>query len=214
MSLRDDWKKYIKDTSAFDKHHFESLMLELDTKAALVDAFEALPNGRKFVDIITNLRKRANSNGTYLFASPGTVTESDHLLVRAYCDSISDYLRDIGDPESGQISGEDIVEIPHDEYRIKKRAGQLKLLQAPTTIDDEYIDARLSGPKWLGGLYEAVYMMTTVPEVTRYLLSPFVKYPLNEEPAFELWLRGHRVDFCESHALLIVGRKERASHHA
>ncbi|WP_194269385.1 hypothetical protein [Tritonibacter litoralis] len=47
-------------------------------------------------------------------------------------------------------------------------------------------------------------MMTTIPEVTRYLLAPFLRYSLNDEPATKLWLMGYSVDFTEDNTLLIA----------
>ncbi|NVK14737.1 MAG: hypothetical protein HWE35_11210 [Rhodobacteraceae bacterium] len=47
-------------------------------------------------------------------------------------------------------------------------------------------------------------MMTTIPEVTRFILAPTLRYPLNDEPATKLWLKGYRVDFTEDNTLLII----------
>lgn len=77
-------------------------------------------------------------------------------------------------------------------------------LRATTTIGDDETGIIFERPGWLLGLYEAVYMMTTIPEVTRYLLAPFLRYPLNDEPATKLWLMGYSVDFTEDNTLLIA----------
>lgn len=205
MDIQDDWKSYVADPSRFNKLHFESLMLELETLEQLHEAFDNLPAGSEFVDRLNDLRAQADFSGTYLVPHAKPVTDESRRLAEQYRDNVFDYLREQGDQEAGIIAANPITEISMDEYRIGKKTGNLCLLDAPMNIDFNHLDVMDEYPKWLDGLREALYMMTTIPEVTRYLLSPIVKFPLDDGPAAALWLQGQRMDFCKDRTLLIGG---------
>lgn len=167
--------------------------------------FDSLPSGRAFSDRLINLRIQADFNGVYLVPHAKAVTDDTYRLVEAYRDKVFDYLRDVEDTEADLIAANPIVEISMTAYRAGKKAGNFGFLQATWTIDDNYIDYMYEHPRWIRGLREAVYMMITIPEVTRYLLEPIVKFPLDDKLAADLWIHGHRVDFCKDRTLLIVG---------
>jgi|GEM_PF-2337320 len=205
MSLLDDWKKYVEEPTSFDKHHFESLMLELETTKDIHDAFDSLPSGQAFADRLIDVRTKADFSGTYLVPHVGAITAATYQLAESYRDGIFDFLKERNDLEASTIAANPIVEIDKSNYRTGKKMGSLNLLNVTWTIDDIYIDYIFEHPSWMRGLREAVYMMTTVPEVTRYLLSPIINFPLDDGPAAELWLSGHRMDFCKDRTLLIVG---------
>ncbi len=209
MTLLDDWLKYVEDPSLFDKHHFESLMLELETHDQLEAAFAHLPGGREFIRRVEQFRHDANFNGTYLFPTAQKADETAFKLAEQYRDHIADRLSELGDPDAKLIRNQPVVTIAADVYKARHRAGTLPLLDATMTIGDDVIDFTIDErPAWVRGLREAVYMMTTIPEVTRYLLSPILKYPLDDEPAAKLWLMVHRVDFTKENTLLIVENTE------
>ncbi|ATG47259.1 hypothetical protein CEW89_06555 [Celeribacter ethanolicus] len=205
MSLLDDWLSYVENPSRFNKHHFESLMLELETRKDLEAAFAGLPGGWAFIERIEQLRKDADFNGTYLLAKPREVDADAIALAEAYRDAVADRLFELGNDDASYIRKQPVKLISSDDYDAGYKAGALGLLDATMTIGDDAIDVASERPKWIRGLREAVYMMTTIPEVTRYLLGPILRYPMNDEPAARLWLMGHRIDFTKDNTLLIVG---------
>lgn len=206
MTLLDDWLVYVDKPDRFDQDHFASLMLELGTPALLHRALDPLPNGAEVAELITGFRKRADFNGTYLLPP---IHDSDlslaWQLAEKYRDGVTDRLRELDDPEAALVGDSLIVEIGYEDYRRLKQARELRLLNATMTISDDFVDFKAKFPEWIDGLYEALYMMTTFPEITRYLLWPMLRYPLDDTPAAEIWLMGHRIDFCEDRTLLIVG---------
>lgn len=206
MAQIDDWLEYVVKPEQFGADHFERLMLELDTSELLHRALDPLPNGFAVADRIAAFRGRADFNGTYLLPPR---RDGDLLLARRlaenYRDGVADRLGELGDPEASLVQGSPVREIHDTEYRRLRQARELRLLNATMTLEDDEDSATRSFPRWKYGLREAVYMMTTFPEITRYLLWPMFRYPLDDTPAAELWLMGHRVDFCEDCTLLIVG---------
>ncbi len=84
-------------------------------------------------------------------------------------------MREIGDTEAVLLGNGPIMEIKYDDYRHLKQERKLQLLNAPMTLQDDEEDATKQFPRWKYGLYEAVYMMTTFPEITRYLLWPILR---------------------------------------
>lgn len=212
MSLIDDWKAYVQKPSAFGKHHFESLMLELATPEQYYDAFDNLPAGRTFADRLVQFRSQTNATGTYLVPFAKSVSEESKDLAETYRDSVVDYLRETNDSNAQIIESNPIVEMSVVDYRSGKKAGSLNLLNIMMNIEFDYFDAMDDQPSWIDGLYEAVYMMTTLPTVTRYLLSPILKFPIDDKAAASLWLNGgHRVDFCKDRTLLIIDGPEQIS---
>lgn len=205
MSLIDDWKSYVEDPGRFKMSHFEGLMSELDTRETLHDAFDRVPGGVAFVEQIMALRAQTDDSGVYLLPSLSDVTDADRQRAVAYRDGMVDRLRELDDEEAAIIAAAPIAEIPVAEYKRLDAARELPVLDAPIRISQDFIFFTSKMPKWIRGLYEAVYMLTTIPEVSRHLLAPIAGYPLDERPAAELWLRGHRMDFCEDRTLLIVG---------
>ncbi|MEL6586785.1 MAG: hypothetical protein AAFY65_15470 [Pseudomonadota bacterium] len=205
MALIDDWIAYVEDPTRFSMSHFESLIETLETEEALHQAFDRLPGGSHFVAGLVAFRARTDGTGVYRQPKAVEVRSEDLDLASAYRDNMVDRLRDLGDPEAALIRDAPLEQIAQAEYKQLSAEGSLPLLDAPMGIAQDFIIATKGAPKWIRGLYEAVYMMTTIPEVSRWLVSPVVTYPLDDAPAGELWLRGHRMDFCEDRTLLIVG---------
>ncbi|MQQ10280.1 hypothetical protein GFB49_17570 [Epibacterium sp. SM1979] len=92
MTLLNDWLKYVDDPGLFDDHHFESLMLVLETRQQLNAAFAHLPGGTEFIDRIFWLREQAAFNGTYLVAKPQKVDAEIIALAELYRDCVADRL--------------------------------------------------------------------------------------------------------------------------
>ncbi|HRK42805.1 MAG TPA: hypothetical protein PLH11_07185 [Gemmobacter sp.] len=211
MSLLDDWLSYVEKPSRFDKHHFESLMLELDNAESLHQAFDGLRNGAAFVSRIMDFRARADFNGTYLLPPPPphthtqVVTPHAYELAAQYRDAVADRLTELDYTQASAIARSRVVEISSRDFQREKELGRLRVHDVETMLGDDFIDCYAEFPRWILGLREAVYMMTTFPAITRYLLWPIVKYPLDETPAAELWLMGHWVEFCEDRTLLTMG---------
>ncbi|KIC39474.1 hypothetical protein [Leisingera sp. ANG-M7] len=204
MALLDDWLSYVDDPSRFDRYHFESLMLELETRKHLEIAFSHLSGGLEFIERIIWLREQAAFNGTYLLSKPKEINSEIITLAELYRDCVADRLSELGDDEAVIIRKNPILKILKSQYKQYLKSGTLPFLEAMDTIGDDEIRVSSKKPRWRLGLHEAVYMMTTVPEVTRYIMSPFLHYPLNDEPATKLWLMGYRVDFTEDSTLLIM----------
>lgn len=202
MSLIDDWKSYVESPSRFKMSHFEDLMSELETATDLHDAFDRLPGGFDFAENILKLRAGTDATGTYLLPTEQTPTPEDSISAIAYRDAVYDRLRELNDDEAQIVGSAPLVEISVEDY---KKIDPSLFLNAPISISQDYIFYTSKHPKWIRGLFEAVYTLTNIPEVTRSLLSPIAKYPLNDEIAFNLWMRGHRMDFCEDRTLLITG---------
>ncbi len=205
MALIDDWLAYVEKPDRFDKHHFGGLMLELETPTLLHRALDPLPNGSAVADRIAKFRERADFNGTYLLARPQGISAAARRLAEAYRDGVCDRLRELNDSEAAFIRNSPVEEISVESYRRLRQEGALRLLNATMTLEFCEKESTRAFPEWKRGLREAIYMMTTIPEVTRYLLWPIFRYPLDDTPAAELWLMGHRIDFCEDRTLLIVG---------
>ncbi|RVV97030.1 hypothetical protein EKE94_15305 [Mesobaculum littorinae] len=204
MTLLEDWIAYVEDPTLFDKFHFEGLMLELETPDALHNAFDRLPGGPRFADRVAELRASADFNGTYLLPQTKEIADEDYRLARAYRDHVADYLRGKGDPEAAANGRGEVKEIAHDEYRRRRKQKELGLSNVTWDIDGDFVAPLLALPRWSRGLYEATLAMTTIPEVTRFLLAPIVPYELDDRPAAELWLRGHRIDFTKDHDILLI----------
>lgn len=206
MTLLDDWIAYVADPGLFDPSHFEALMLELDTPSKLNSAFRDLPNGFDFVKRLVWFRENSELNGTYLLPLEGSPQKDRMIYAERYRDSVSDRLREMGEcGEAGIISSAPVEEMLYDEYKSKKLARSLPFLNAPMAIDFDVSDWYNRFPEWIFGLDEAVLMMTTYPAVTRYLMWPITKYPLDDESYAKLWLMGNSMDFCEDKTLLIIG---------
>lgn len=205
MSLLNDWLCYVEKPSCFDDHHFESLMLELGNAESLHQAFDGLPNGAAFVSQIMDFRARADFNGTYLLPPPQVVTPHAYELAAQYRDAVADRLTELDYTQASAIGRSRVVEISAADFQCEKELGRLRVHDVGTEFGDDFIDHCAEFPEWIWGLREAVYMMTTFPAITRYLLWPIVKYSLDETPAAELWLMGHWVEFSEDRTLLIMG---------
>lgn len=205
MTLLEDWLAYLEEPDLFDQHHFEGLALELQTAENLNTAFFSLPGGEGLVQRIIDIRRQADFNGTYLLARNKVIDIDAYKQAERYKDSVADRLRELDDSDAILVQANPISGIEHSDYQYLRSSSKLSLLNVSMTLEDDFIKYCAALPDWVWGLYEVIYMMTTIPEVTRYLLWPIVRYPLNDEPAMKLWLMGHRMDFCQDRSLLIVG---------
>ena len=206
MTLIDNWFAYVSDPGLFEPNHFEGLMLELDTPSKLHAAFDNLPHGFEFAKRLISFRERADFNGTYLLP-PERSHQGDRLVyAERYRDGFSDRLREIGYSSDAEvISSVPVEEILYDEYKDFKLSNSLPLLSVAMEMDFDVSDWYDNFPEWIFGLDEAVLMMTTYPAITRYLMWPIIKYPMDDESYAELWLMGHTIEFCENKTLLVIG---------
>lgn len=205
MSLMDDWLAYVGDPSQFDSFHFEALLLEVDTEAKVEKAFAPLPGGAELAKRLNAFRSAAEFNGTYLLPGQRKRGEPEQLAAR-YRDGVSDRLRDMGRGEEARlVDAAPIGSLPAEAFEEERGAGNLRLLEVLKEIENDFFDEMDAQPGWIDGLYEALYAATNFPVITRYLIQPVMKYPLDESAYAEIWLGGDRVEFCETMTCVVAG---------
>ncbi len=207
MSLQDDWLKYVENPEAFSEDHFAPLITDTEEPVNLDIAFGGLPNGRELIKRIQRVRQETAFTGLYHVPATDERLGREQLktLARRYADSVADRLREIGEAEqAARILKAPIEFISESDFKRKKAAKELRILNAAWELRNNFIDFTDGWPDYMYGLDEAVLFMTKYPAITRYILSAIVKYPVDDEAYFELWKGGADIEFCEDKTLVIL----------
>lgn len=207
MSLQDDWLEYLDKPDAFSCDHFASLITDTEQPVDLEKAFGNLSNGGLLIERIERVRNETAFTGLYHVPASGDRIGRSKLKVLAerYADSVASRLKDIGEQDlNNSVFYSPIEFLRASDFQKKKSSREFKISNAAMYISDDFIDWPEHDPDYYYALKEAVYMMTTKPQVTRYILSAIVDYPVDDEAYFELWAGGGDIEFCEDRTLIIL----------
>ena len=169
-----------------------------------------LPNGDELIRRIQRVIDGSSFTGLYYIPDGKHYLDKKQLKNHAenFAYSIADRLNEIGEKAEANLMMHNPIEfISELEYGRKKSELKQMVLGARDYIDDDYIDMFSGSPNYmhcLRGLREAVYMMTTRPAITRYVLGAIIQYYVNDEAYFELWKGGGDVEFLEDKTLVII----------
>ncbi|SIS90680.1 hypothetical protein [Paracoccus saliphilus] len=207
MALIDDWLIYLEEPDAFSKNHFEPMITDTGNPLDLQRAFGSLPQGAAMIERIERLRSETNFTGLYHVQDPSRRLGHDAMIEKArkYCDHVSDFLRDIDmadlakSVDNGGFSYLDVH-----SYDFRDSDGRLGLNETGEVLEDEFTLKLKKGPHYLLGLFQAVLFMTKIPVVTRYIMQPVVKFPLNEADGYATWIGGAAIAFGDRGNFLLV----------
>jgi len=207
MSLQDDWLKYMENPEVFPDDHFAPPITDTEEPVDLETAFAGLPNGRELIKRINRIRQETAFTGLYHVPEPEEWLDREKLkvLAKRYADSVADRLRGIGETEqAARILHNPIEFISESDFMKKEATRELRFLNAAMDLSRDFNKWKDNRPSCYKGLKEAVLFMTKIPEVTRYILSAIVKYPVDDEAYYELWRGGAGIEFCEDKTLVIL----------
>lgn len=209
MSLQDDWLVLLQDRNAdaFPDEHFAPLITDTEDPVDLQMAFEALPNGKAFIQRIEKVREETLFTGLYHIPDPALRLGKAEMRVLAerYADSVASRLSAIGDRDQADLIFIKPIEfIKKSDYNEKGNSLELPFLNALMDINGDFSAWMRMLPDYRWGLEDAVLFMTMWPAVTRYILSAIVVYPVDDEAYYNLWKGGGNINFCEDRTLVIL----------
>lgn len=195
MTLRQDWNTYLSDFRAFDAEHFERLLFEDDLYAAPDALFGSLPAGKTIVSRISELVSDWKLQN-YYFVPTGQVDEATQLTrVASYISELASLGEDEGLVEDAAALKNAPVEVlkDRDQFQALFADFSLNRTEIPDLLFDiasELMNAR--DPR-LFGAYEAIQGLTTRPEVTNWIISDSLSFPISMRPAYLFYRDGGKV---------------------
>lgn len=209
MAILDDWLDYLADPGAFDPYDYGPLITSIEDDDDLTRAFGSLPQGDALIERIKLVRSQAEFTGLYYI--PPVTNHAQQLskqdLARNYTKSVADVLDQFGKHQlATKVLENPLIEVSVADWKRSDPSNPLKLNNVFEILEDKALSYASGAGDWLYGLEEAVRGMTTIPEVTRYIIQPISNFPLDDKIAYDLWLSAYRMDFGDEANYLIALR--------